>query len=153
MLIRAAAPSDIPQIMRLAGESEAAAHWSVREYEALFAPEAPKRIALVAEVDAQGERVAGFIIARCGGDEWEIENVVVAPAFRRKGVARLLIGELVREARESDVASVLLEVRESNTAARELYAKLGFSEQGRRPRYYSDPEEDAVLLKLLIAAC
>jgi len=153
MLIRAAAPADIPQIMRLAGESETAAQWGSREYDALFAPEAPKRIALVAEVESQGTGIAGFVIARCAEGEWEIENVVVEPAVRMNGIARSLLEELLREASKSHVGSVLLEVRESNAAARELYAKLGFSEQGRRPRYYRNPEEDAVLLKLLVANC
>jgi ribosomal-protein-alanine N-acetyltransferase len=92
--------------------------------------------------------VAGFAIARCGVDEWEIENVVVDPGLRRQGIARLLIQEVLRQARDRDATDVFLEVRESNVAARGLYSKLGFAEQGRRPRYYHDPQEDAVLMRL-----
>lgn len=147
MLVRAAVPDDIPKIISLAEQSETAAHWNAREYEALFAPEAPERLALVACQKMTGE-IAGFVIARCGEEDWEIENVVVEPKWRRQGIGGILIRELLSRARQRSAASVLLEVRESNTAARFLYRKFGFSEQGRRPRYYRDPEEDALLLRL-----
>ncbi len=145
MLIRAAVPDDIPQIMSLAQQSETAAHWSAREYDALFASEAPERVALVCE-EAGG--IAGFVVARCGGEEWEIENVVVDPKLRRKGIGDRLIHEVLRQARERGIADVFLEVRESNVAARGLYAKWGFAEEGRRPKYYRDPQEDAVVMRM-----
>ena len=147
MLIRAAAPHDISQIMTLAASSETAAHWSAREYDALFAPEAPERVALVAYERA--DAIAGFVVARCG-EEWEIENVVVEPMFRRRGIGRALIEELMRRARQGGAKDVFLEVRESNAAARALYGKMGFREEGRRPRYYAQPEEDALLLRLVL---
>ncbi|HTR47876.1 MAG TPA: ribosomal protein S18-alanine N-acetyltransferase [Verrucomicrobiae bacterium] len=147
MLIRAAVPQDIPQIMTLAGSSETAAHWSAREYDALFAPEAPERAALVAY--EREDAIAGFVVARCG-EEWELENVVVDPMFRRRGIGRALIEELMRRARQGGAKDVFLEVRESNAAARALYGKMGFREEGRRPRYYAQPEEDALLLRLVL---
>jgi ribosomal-protein-alanine N-acetyltransferase len=147
MLIRAAVPDDIPQIMSLSAGSESAAHWSAREYDALFAPEAPKRVAVVA-VEEEAEVIAGFVIARCGIDEWEIENVVVSPRSRRKGIGWLLIQEVSRRAREGGATDVFLEVRESNDGARALYRNVGFEEQGRRSRYYRDPEEDALVLRM-----
>src|SRR6185312_14110961 len=134
-------------MMALAGESEFAAHWSVREYDALFAREAPARVAVVACEEADG--IAGFVIARCGFGEWEIENVVVAPELRRQGIGRLLIAEVLLRARERGVSDVFLEVRESNVPARVLYSKMGFKEAGRRTRYYRNPEEDALVLRLL----
>ncbi len=143
MLIRLAVSDDIAQMMALAAESESAAHWSAREYEALFAPEAPERVALVACEEA----IAGFVIARCGDEEWEIENVVVDPELRRQGIGDRLIQEVLRQARERGVADIFLEVRESNVAARGLYAKWGFTEAGRRAKYYRDPEEDAVVMR------
>jgi ribosomal-protein-alanine N-acetyltransferase len=146
MLIRAAVPEDIQQLIELAAESDTAAHWSAREYNALFAPEAPERVALVAVEELQPGTV-GFVIARCGGDEWEIENVVVATDARRKGIAGLLVQEILRQARERRVNDVFLEVRESNAAARAMYERFGFHEQGRRPRYYREPEEDALVLR------
>jgi ribosomal-protein-alanine N-acetyltransferase len=148
MLIRAAFPSDVPQIMSLAQQSEMAAHWSAREYDALFAPEAPARVALAAFEESQSGVVAGFVIARCGDDEWEIENVVVDPKSRRMGIGGLLVQGVLQQARDRGASDVFLEVRESNVAARALYQHLGFREQGRRPHYYRDPEEDALVMKL-----
>jgi len=150
VLIRKATPEDIAIIRKLEHESETAAHWGEREYSALFASEAPRRIVLVAAEEAGGQ-VLGFVIARCADDEWEIENVVVASWGRRRGVASALISELVREARRSGSAAVLLEVRESNEAARGLYEKIGFNQVGKRPSYYREPPEDALLLKISIS--
>jgi ribosomal-protein-alanine N-acetyltransferase len=149
VLIRQATPDDVPAIRNLEQQAETAAHWGEREYDALFAPEAPIRIALVAADEPDG--IHGFVIARCVSEEWEIENVVVAADQRRSGVASTLIGELLRKAAEAAITEVLLEVRESNVAARQLYEKLGFSESGRRFDYYRDPIEDGLLLRISIA--
>jgi ribosomal-protein-alanine N-acetyltransferase len=131
----------------LEAQAETAAHWSAREYDALFAPEAPRRIALVA---AAGDALRGFVIARCGPDDWEIENVVVAPEHRRLGIGSELVREVLRAAQDAGAAAVLLEVRESNAAARQLYERLGFATAGRRPGYYRVPVEDALLLRFSI---
>jgi len=147
MLIRVAVPEDIRPMMTLAGQSESAAHWSAREYDALFAPEAPERVALVACAEPGG--IAGFVIARCGV-EWEIENVVVDERMRQRGIGRLLIQEVIRGARERGATDVFLEVRESNAAARGLYANTGFKEVGRRAWYYQNLDEDALVLRLLL---
>ena len=144
MLIRPATPADVPAIRALEQQTATAAHWSEREYSVLFAPEAPARIALVA---AQEADLLGFAIARCGPDEWEIENVVVSAEHRRRGIGRRLVREILRAARAAAVPSVLLEVRESNIAARQLYEQLGFTEVGRRSHYYREPQEDALLLR------
>src|SRR5579862_4825465 len=147
--IRPATPADIPQMLELAQQADTAAHWAAREYDALFAPEAPKRIALIATNPSETAR--GFVIARCELDEWEIENVVVASSQRRQGIASQLIAELIRLAGQARATSVLLEVRESNAAARGLYGQLGFMQFARRPGYYRSPAEDALLLKILVS--
>lgn len=144
MLIRPATPADIPAMRALEQQTDTAAHWSEREYAALFAPQAPPRIALLA---TDNHETCGFLIARCGPDEWEIENLVVSPPRRRQGIASVLAREILQSARQTGAAAVLLEVRESNVAARQLYQTLGFSETGRRPAYYRDPPEDALLLR------
>ena len=81
-------------------------------------------------------------------DELEIDNVVVAEEFRRRGLARELLGAVLARARGSGVVRVFLEVREGNTAALGLYCRLGFRTLGRRPGYYTEPPEDALLLAL-----
>lgn len=79
--------------------------------------------------------------------EWEIENIVVAPKVRRKGIGRQLVDALLAAAGETNSESVFLEVRESNAAARKLYESAGFQQNGRRKSYYSDPPEDAILYR------
>jgi ribosomal-protein-alanine N-acetyltransferase len=148
VLIRLATPDDVPSIRALEQQADTAAHWAEREYDALFAADAPMRIALVAVDDANSAQLYGFVIARCTMDEWEIENVVVAREQQRLGFASRLIRELVQRAHSSGATSVLLEVRESNSAARRLYERLGFTEQGRRSNYYRDPPEDGLLLQI-----
>ena len=133
--------------MAIERQSPSAAHWSEREYHALFpdpADEAgaPRRICLVVETVSA---VAGFVVAlpRSG---MEIENIIVDQALLRRGCATLLLRELLSRAAGEGGCRVLLEVRESNAAARAFYARWGFQTTGRRRKYYRDPEEDAVLL-------
>jgi len=64
---------------------------------------------------------------------------------RGNGVGTALLMEMLSRAQKSESYSVFLEVRESNSAARALYAKVGFEESGRRKDYYSHPGEDAIL--------
>jgi [ribosomal protein S18]-alanine N-acetyltransferase len=144
LLIRPANPADIAALRALERQADTAAHWTEREYTALFAPEAPRRIAVVA---AEESELLGFVVARRGCEEWEIENVVVAAQHRRRGVGRELVTKVIEAAQNERACAILLEVRESNTAARQLYAQLGFAEDGRRSNYYRDPIEDALLLR------
>ena len=145
MLIRPATTTDIPALRALEQRADTAAHWTEQAYDALFAPEAPPRITLVAEDAAE---LLGFVISRCDPEQWEIENVVVSPRHRRRGIGRELVRNVLEAARKADAPAVLLEVRSSNTAARQLYEQLGFSQVGRRPAYYREPVEDALLLRL-----
>lgn len=78
-------------------------------------------------------------------DEAEIITVAVSPTCRRQGIARALMERMLRLAEDAR-ASVYLEVRASNTPARELYRSLGFTETGVRKNYYTSPREDAVLM-------
>ena len=150
MLIRPATPADIVSMRALEQQADTAAHWAEREYDALFAPDAPKRIALVAAEPA--EVLAGFLIARCAVDEWEIENVVVAAPLRRHRDWPCAGGRTAvagpgkpydgRPARGSRVQP---------TPPARLYEKTGFSEVGRRTAYYQNPSEDALLLKYSVS--
>ncbi len=151
VLIRSATPEDVPAIRELERQADRAAHWAEREYAALFAPEAPRRVALVAVDDSDIAQIQGFVIVRCALDDWEIENVVVARERQRLGIGTKLVREVLLRARAGGATSVLLEVRESNSTARRLYEKLGFSEEGRRRNYYRGPAEDGLLLRISIA--
>jgi len=74
-------------------------------------------------------------------------NVAVAPAKRRSGLGRGLVAEIISVMAARGVRQVYLEVRESNAAARALYAAQGFREVGRRKQYYRRPVEDAIVLR------
>ena len=104
---------------------------------------------LVAETDAG---VVGYAIGRVAADEGEILNVAVQPEWRRRGIARRLVEALLAALAAAGARQVYLEVRESNVAARQLYAAFGFGEVGRRARYYRRPVEDAVVLRTAVTA-
>lgn len=98
--------------------------------------------------EAGGKRLAGYIICWFVADEVHITNIAVRKDRRNRGVAGRLVEEALRMARECRMQTCTLEVRRTNEAARELYRKLGFTPRGVRPRYYSDNNEDAVIMGL-----
>ena len=154
MRIRPATAADIPYIMSLERQSATAGHWTDQQYRQVFQPESPPRLVLVAETEPPrglkadaASGILGFLIAQHVAPEWELENIVVAPAARRKGIGKRLLDALLLTARESNSNTVLLEVRDSNTSARALYEKAGFKQIGHRPSYYTSPSEDAILYR------
>jgi ribosomal-protein-alanine N-acetyltransferase len=160
--VRPATAADIPALIALERQSPAAAHWTDEQYRrALQTGEASpaRRVALLIEnlpqnatqtPEGKTPSILGFLIARHAGPEWELENIVIAPAARRMGLGVRLLGELLIRAREINSQSVYLEVRESNAAARALYRHQGFDETGRRKAYYNDPPEDAILYRFTV---
>ncbi|HWQ85473.1 GNAT family N-acetyltransferase [Brevundimonas sp.] len=97
----------------------------------------------------------GFILMRTVADEAEILTLAVRPAARRRGVGAELVARGVAGAAARGAARVFLEVAEDNAAARALYARAGFVEAGRRPRYYARADgsrQDALLLAVTLAA-
>jgi ribosomal-protein-alanine N-acetyltransferase len=79
-------------------------------------------------------------------DEGHITNVAVHPEFRRCGVASKIMDKILNMCDENDIKGITLEVRKSNSAAQELYAKYGFKVEGARKGYYSDTGEDALIM-------
>jgi ribosomal-protein-alanine N-acetyltransferase len=150
--VRRANAADIPAMMDLEQENPAAAHWSRQQYEGLFftAGQPSERVAWVAEEedDSAEPKVHAFLIAHKIDTEWELENIVVAEAARRRGVGARLLSEFISHARAERGSAIFLEVRESNQSARALYRKAGFDEAGLRKSYYSHPPEDAILCRL-----
>ena len=94
----------------------------------------------------RGGQVIGYVGLLYVLDEGYISNIATAPEARRGGVADALLDALETRARETELAFLTLEVRESNAAARSLYAKHGFRDVGRRKNYYEKPREDAILM-------
>jgi [ribosomal protein S18]-alanine N-acetyltransferase len=143
--IRSARLHDVPAILALEQQAPSAAHWTTEQCNKLV----EGGVVLVAE--AAGE-LCGFVCAQAVAGQWEIENVVVAAEFLRRGIGNELVRELIQRAQNGAASAILLEVRESNLPARRLYEKHGFREEGRRRAYYRDPAEEAILYALRFAA-
>ena len=95
--------------------------------------------------DKEGN-VVGYIGSRVVLDSADITNVAVRPQHRRRGIGLKLVTIMLGLMKHMGVASVLLEVRESNLPAQNCYAAAGFQVVGRRKNYYELPKEDALLM-------
>lgn len=98
-------------------------------------------------VALEGETVAGYVGSQSVLGESDMMNLAVAPEFRRNGLGELLVGTLVERLCENGNHCLTLEVRASNEPAIALYVKTGFKQVGRRPNYYRNPKEDALILR------
>lgn len=98
-------------------------------------------------VAMDGPVLAGYVGSQSVMGWADMMNLAVAPAYRRKGVAEALFGELICRLKDNQVTCLTLEVRVSNAPAIGLYEKLGFLQVGRRPGYYHNPREDALILR------
>ena len=98
-------------------------------------------------VAMEGEALVGYVGSQSVMGESDMMNIAVCPEHRRKGVAEALVNALVEELAKNGNHSLTLEVRVSNDPAIALYEKLGFCQVGRRPNYYHNPKEDALILR------
>lgn len=149
--LRAAADDDLWAVARIEHASFSDP-WSLRSFQAVLRD--PRSFFVVATVRQGGAggaaTVVGYVVGWFAADEGEIANLAVAPEARRHHVGAALLDGAIRTARTRGVSSLYLEVRESNRAARALYASRGFQEIGRRRAYYRRPEEDARVLRLVL---
>jgi ribosomal-protein-alanine acetyltransferase len=131
---------DAPAVQEILRKSPEAAEWTLNSLE---------RLRLRGElgwVIETGGGVCGFLVIRTVAQEAEILNLSVHTAERRAGNATVLLREALAECRELHVKKIFLEVRESNGPAISFYLKHGFVRNGRRPAYYQNPTEAAVLM-------
>lgn len=91
--------------------------------------------------------LAGYVFCAFAAGELHVNKIAVAERHRRRGVASLLMDEVLSFAARTGVEEIFLEVRVSNRSARAFYAGLGFQEAGRRSRYYLDGEDALVLVR------
>ncbi|NLZ43973.1 MAG: ribosomal protein S18-alanine N-acetyltransferase [Clostridia bacterium] len=90
--------------------------------------------------------VCGYIGMWLIVDEGHITNLAVHPAYRRRGIGRLLLKSLIQAGKRYGLRRLTLEVRRSNLAAQKLYMEFGFTTVGVRSRYYLDNHEDALIM-------
>jgi tRNA threonylcarbamoyladenosine biosynthesis protein TsaB len=144
--IRPMVHADIPPVIAIANGLPDAPHWRTEVYQDMLDPARnPARICLVAE--ESGRRLVGFGVMVLIPPQAELEAIAVTKEHQRRGIAGSLLSDLLTELKRFDITEVILEVRESNRAARAFYRESEFFETGRRRSYYADPQEDALLLK------
>jgi ribosomal-protein-alanine N-acetyltransferase len=97
-----------------------------------------------------GERVIGYIIFWHIREDVQINNLAVHPEFRGRGIGEALMRHIIDRVKKNGATFITLEVRPSNTAAVTLYQKLGFEILGTRKNYYTNPDEDAYLMGLVL---
>ena len=98
-------------------------------------------------VAVEGETLAGYVGSQSVRGEADMMNLAVQPEYRRQGIGEKLVSVLITALAQQSVSSLTLEVRASNAPAISLYEKLGFAQVGRRPNYYRNPKEDALILR------
>lgn len=163
IIVTPATAGDLDRVAAIEGASFGDP-WSRHAFERLLGDErvffsvacAPRNHAArhgdTAAPDGEGSVVVGYVAAWFIMDEGEIANLAVAPEARGHGIGALLLDSAIAAARARGVSAVYLEVRDSNVPARRLYASRGFTEVGRRRRYYRRPVEDALVLRLVLPA-
>ncbi len=140
--VRSMRPADLPDVMLIERRSFSAP-WEESTFRGLM--RRPSTALLVAVLDA---RVAGFSVTWFASDGAELGDIAVLPELRRCGIGALLLRESVTLAAGRGARSVRLEVRHGNEEARRLYEKAGFHVAGVRKEYYTEPVEDAIVMRL-----
>ncbi len=147
MTIRGYRPADLAAVLDIQRENRAAGCWAEDDY-ARLANDPHGFILVAGKENLTPPQVVGFAAYRSVTEDAELLNLAVTPGQQRRGVGSALVRAGVERLREKGARRVWLEVRESNHGAREFYRRIGFVQQGRRPDYYNDPCEDALLLEL-----
>ncbi|MGN0403239.1 MAG: ribosomal protein S18-alanine N-acetyltransferase [Acetatifactor sp.] len=138
--VRELCEEDIPRLTEIEAESFSMP-WSEKDFRELLSR--PYCMYVVALADGELVGSAGYTNI-C--DVANIDNVVVAPEFRNKGIAHAMLKELIARGEAERVEAFTLEVRVSNAPALHLYEKFGFLSEGIRPGFYERPREDANIM-------
>jgi [ribosomal protein S18]-alanine N-acetyltransferase len=140
---------DMPGIMSLERELFPEDAWTPEMFAAEFAQPPSRRLYLVAE---EGNALIGYAgMMFTGGPQADVVTLAVDPAHWGQGTGTTLLNALVDEAGRRGCAEVLLEVREDNPRARQLYLRDGFTEVGIRHGYYQPSGVDAVVMRKELA--
>jgi ribosomal-protein-alanine acetyltransferase len=140
--LRECTPADLPSVLEILKEAPEAAAWSARALE-----EALRQAETCFLLALEGAVVVGFMVGRRMADEGEILNLGVRRERRRQGIGAALVTRLGELLRSQGVRRVFGEVRESNVGAVQFYMGLGFQQTGKRPYYYRQPDEAALVLE------
>jgi tRNA threonylcarbamoyladenosine biosynthesis protein TsaB len=141
--VRPFEPADATAVARIAASCPEAAHWPESSYAEMLG----KGYAGWVAVAREGGGITGFTITRSISPEAELLNLAVLPGERRRGVATALLEAATEALQRQGIRRLWLEVRSSNAAAISFYKKHLFRVTGARPRYYRDPQEDALMME------
>ncbi|MFZ0584012.1 MAG: ribosomal protein S18-alanine N-acetyltransferase [Candidatus Acidiferrales bacterium] len=144
-MIRALESRDIDAVLGIQSTCREIAQWTVWDYHRVARGE------MAGWVAEEGRELTGFLVARRVSSDLEILNFAVRDAYRRRGIGGELLRSALEWARSLQVTHAILEVRASNLAALRFYERYKFEVVGRRPRYYTVPIEDALLLTASLA--
>lgn len=140
MNIRSIESRDIEAIISIQSACPEIAQWTISDYTRVAQGE------MAAWVCQREADILGFLVARPSGSDIEILNLAVQPDARRLGIGASLVRQAFEWGRAQHAERAILEVRASNAAALAFYEGFDFRVAGRRPRYYTSPAEDALLL-------
>lgn len=143
--VRTAVVDDLPSVIALERSVAEAPHWTTPDYAEIVTGSGVRRCLFVAET---ADELAGFAVGKAVAGIGELESVAVRPGSRRAGVGKALCMAVVAWCRKQGASAVELEVRAASVGAMALYESLGFERVGVRRRYYREPEDDAVLMRL-----
>ena len=143
MNIRSIEERDVDVILAVQKSSPEIAQWAALDYARVARSE------MAGWVAEESGKIVGFVIARQIANDVEVLNLAVRPESRRKGIGTSLLRAALTWGRGFHAEKALLEVRASNLAALRFYERHGFEVSGRRPRYYTAPIEDALLLTIV----
>jgi ribosomal-protein-alanine N-acetyltransferase len=147
--IELARESDAPALARMSRDFvEAGLGWTYRPPRVAALIRDAETAAILARPHA---RVAGFAVMTFGAERAHLVLLAVEPAWRRRGIARRLVGWLVDTAQVAGMASIHVELRADNEAAHAMYVALGFAETFRVPRYYRGVETAVRMVRVLRA--
>lgn len=147
--VRNVRSDDVPRIIEIERSWQHLSHWSVDSYYRLLS-DGGLTSSFVAELEEEDGAVAlvGFVIFHVAGDTSEIYNIAVERDHARCGVGKYLMAATIEASRKQRAKRVILEVRQSNTAAISFYRAFHFRIIGERKNYYSNPPEDAFVMEL-----
>jgi len=166
--LRPAVASDLDAILDLERATDLAPHWPPTAYADIIkledpgAPSIPRSMRSGWEnttqrclfIAVKDNLLAGFAVgllhSPASNRIAELESVAVSANSRRTGIGRALCRAVLDWSRAGGASEVILEVRANSAAAIALYSSLGFTLSARRPRYYRDPEDDALLLRMVL---
>lgn len=142
-IIRKMTLEDVPSVIDL-DQKSFSLPWPERSFRFELTANPASRC-WVADFDG---RIVGMIVVWLIIDEAHVATLATHPDFRRRGIGTKLLSHALRHMIDEGARSSFLEVRESNSSAQDMYRKFGYEASGRRPRYYKDNNEDAILMNL-----